>query len=61
VSAKGNWELRPHWRMGGQRVAGWSVGTWWFFFNILHNTYPTSYIANIYITTHNSSKITVAM
>lgn len=29
---KGTWELQPHQRVGGQRVAGWNVGTWWFVF-----------------------------
>jgi hypothetical protein len=38
VAAKGTGELQSRWRVGRQRVAGGSTGTWWvFFFNISRN------------------------
>jgi hypothetical protein len=35
--SEGNLGAPAHQRVGGQRVAGWSTGAWWFFFNISRN------------------------
>jgi hypothetical protein len=33
----GTRELHPSQRVGRTRVAGWSMGAWWFIFNISYN------------------------
>jgi hypothetical protein len=37
MAVRGTQELQPCWRISGQRVAGWSTGTWQFIFNISFN------------------------
>jgi hypothetical protein len=42
MAGKGIQELWPNWRVGGQRVAVESIGTWWFYFNISRNRLVSS-------------------